>query len=435
MTCLAMPNGLSGYAKWYGQAGTPVVTAKGQHDPARRDYVLSLSQFTSPTAGEPGKLPLAMPLGLGLITPEGATVADVPAMVELASGQTSLTIRNVAQRPALSLNRGFSAPIVLHTDNTPTELLVLLAHDSDTFNRWEAGQALARQFMLRIMAEGSADVAAFATALGRVLADHSLDAAYRALMLDMPPEAEIAALIGANVDSEHVAAARRKLRTEVARHLLPILDEIIATTGEPGPYQPDAASTGRRALRYAALALLTLATPDRGLALAATELEQAGSMTAEMGALAASLAFEQGAELRARFIARHKDDPLLVDKWLALAAAAPLPGAAARVEALETNPLFSWTRPNKVYALLGGLAANFCGFHDASGEGYRVLADAIIRLDGINPQVAARMATSFRSWKLFEATRRSHARTQMERILRTEKLSQDVFEIITRTSA
>ncbi len=158
-------------------------------------------------------------------------------------------------------------------------------------------------------------------------------------------------------------------------------------------------------------------------------------MTAEMGALAAVLANVEAAPLLQRFLERHGEDPLLVDKWLMLSAQVPLPGAAARVEALTRHPQFTWTTPNRVYALIGGFSGNLAGFHAADGEGYRLVADAIIRLNTINPQVAARMATGFRSWRQFDAPRRAKAEQEMRRVLATDNLSRDVFEIITRTLA
>jgi aminopeptidase N len=429
---------LSAFLRWYEQAGTPIVEAEGRHDAAAQTYHLHLRQHTPATPGQSSKAPLPLPLAIGLVGPDGAAYTVPQSLLLFDRAEASFTFPNIPKAPALSLNRGFSAPIILRSNASEQDQLTLLAHDSDTFNRWEAGQSVARSLLLAMVdglsGAGSApDVTPFARALERVVRDTALDPAYRALMLDLPGEAEIAALIGRDVDAARVHEARTLVRRGVAEHLLPHLEPLLAATEETGPYVPDMAGTGRRSLRYAVLHLLAQADQTRGLALAAAEFDGARSMTAEMGALQASLPFEAGQALLDRFIARHADDPLLVDKWLLLSAAAPRAGAAERVQALETNPLFSWLRPNKVYALIGGLSGNFSGFHRPDGAGYRVVADAIIKVNSTNPQVAARLATGFRSWRQFNQACRAAAEAQMRRVLETPALSPDVFEIITRT--
>ncbi len=319
-----------------------------------------------------------------------------------------------------------------------TDHLFLMGHDSDSFNRWEAVQTLARDLFVTAadaLRHGSPlpDAKPFAHALGRTLADAKADMAFKALMLELPSEADIAARIGTDVDSDHVRNGRTAVRGNMARLLMPALEQGFAATVETGSYQPDIASTGRRSLRFAALSLIAAADEARGLALAEAELATPHSMTSEIGALVAVLATPGAGELLEQFLERHRDDPLLVDKWLMLSAQVPLPGAAARVEALTSHPLFTWTTPNRVYALIGGLSGNLAGFHADDGEGYRVVADAIIRLNHINPQVASRLATGFRSWQQFDEARRNHAEAAMRRVLVTPGLSRDVFEIITRT--
>jgi len=448
--CMADASGrdLTQFFRWYEQAGTPVVEVRTSHDAAKKTFDVEVTQAQAATPGQAEKLPLHLPLGLGLVGKDGR---DLPLhlegkgalntpLIELTEARQVFRFTGVAERPVLSINRGFSAPVVLRSDATEQERLFLMGHDSDGFNRWESAQGLARALFIAAygaLATGAAlpSVSAFAAALGKTLDDDSADPAFKSLMLEFPTEAEIAALIGKEVNADHVREARRRIRAAIATELLPRLETAFAATASTTAYTPDPASTGRRALRYAALSLIAAASPARGLALATAELAHPDNMTAEMGALSSVLADVEAAPLLQRFLERHGEDPLLVDKWLLLSAQAPLPGAPARVDALTRHPLFTWTTPNRVYALIGGFTANLAAFHAADGAGYRLVADAIIRLNGINPQVAARMATGFRSWRQFDAPRRSAAEQEMRRILATDSLSRDVFEIITRTLA
>ncbi len=446
--CMADASGrdLQQFFRWYEQAGTPVVEVATRYDEAAQAFDLTIEQTLPATPGQPEKLPLHLPLAIGLV---GADGHDLPLhlegvgalntpVLELTQKQQSFRFTGLKTRPILSLNRGFSAPVMMRSDASDDDRLFLMGHDSDPFNRWEAAQTLARNLFVATYAalignQSVPDTSPFALALGRTLADDELDDAFKALMMEFPPEAEIAAAIAADVDADLVREARRQVRSGIARQLLQQLRATFDSTAESGAYSPDPLSTGRRALRHASLAMIAAADPASGLALAEAELLSPHSMTSEMGALSAVLATAGAEPLMQAFLERHQHDPLLVDKWLMLSGQIPLPGAAARVEALTSHPLFTWTTPNRVYALIGGFTANLAGFHSADGEGYRVVADAIIRLNDINPQVAARMATGFRSWRQFDGTRRSAAESHMRRILATGSLSRDVLEIITRT--
>ncbi len=428
--------------------GQTVSYSMGPYKIAEMDMALDLTvkQTLPATPGQAEKLPLHLPLAIGLVGADGHDLPlhldgvgalDTPVL-ELTREQQSFRFTGLKTRPILSLNRGFSAPVMMRSDAGDDDRLFLMGHDSDPFNRWEAAQTLARNLFVATYAALSGnqsvpDTSPFALALGRTLADDGLDDAFKALMMEFPPEAEIAAVIAADVDADLVRDARRQVRSGIARQLLQQLRATFDSTAESGAYSPDPLSTGRRALRYASLAMIAAADPASGVALAKAELVLPHSMTAEMGAIAAVLATAGAEPLMQAFMERHQHDPLLVDKWLMLSGQIPLSGAAERVEALTSHPLFTWTTPNRVYALIGGFTSNLAGFHSADGEGYRVVADAIIRLNDINPQVAARMATGFRSWRQFDGTRRSAAESHMRRILATGSLSRDVLEIITRT--
>jgi aminopeptidase N len=445
--CMADASGhdFTRFFRWYEQAGTPHVVAQGRYDATGRTYELTLEQTTPATPGDADKQPLVIPLGLGLVGPDGV---DLPLdlegsghlntpMIVLTEARKTFRFRNVAARPALSLNREFSAPILLTTNSSPSDQLFLMGHDGDTFNRWEAGQTRGRELILAGYNGTSvhADVEAYGAALGQVLGDDALDDAFKALMLMLPTESDIAAAIGRDVDTDRVHQARDDVRRAIGRSLWASLLQHWTRTRDSGAYSPDSASTGRRALRYALLPPMLLADFRSASALAAAELETAQHMTAEIGVLSALVQVET--ELReaalAAFHQRHGKDHLLVDKWFMLQAQT---ADASRIEALFSHPDFTFRTPNRAYALIGTFtSANPTGFNAADGEGYRVVADAILTVDALNPQVAARLATGFRSWRMFDAVRRDRAQAQMQRILATRQLSRDCYEIVSKISA
>ncbi len=448
--CMADASGrdLGQFFHWYEQAGTPQLKAEGRYDPKRQTFDLTLEQKTLPTPNQVEKRPMHVPLGIGLVGPdggdlpldlEGVGVLNTP-IIELAETKKSFRFRNVAERPVLSLNRGFSAPVNLALNSSAADQLFLMGHDRDSFNRWEAGQTRGRELILATM-KGTVPpehMEGYAAALERLLSDPAIDDAFKALMLGLPPEADIAAAIGEDVDTDAVLAARDGVRAALGARLDGALNHIWASTTEPGAYAPDPAGTARRALRYAALQLILLGNRGKGVALALEELANPHSMTAEIGALSGLVQVEVPERETAleTFFAGHAADHLLIDKWFMLQAQAKDSNAAARVERLVHHPAFTYSTPNRVYALIGGFTSgNVAGFNAADGEGYRVVADSVIKLDSFNPQVAARMATGFRSCQSLDAPRRSAAQTQLQRILATPKLSRDTFEIVSRISS
>jgi aminopeptidase N len=442
---------LSQFFAWYEQAGTPHVVAQGTYDAARKTFRLDIEQTTSPTPGQDFKRPLHMPLRLGLIGPDGE---DMPLdldgvgvlnepVIELREKRQTFVFRNVTRRPVLSINRGFTAPVTLTVNHDEAANLFLMEKDSDPFNRWEAGQTVAKDLALKtvhaLVNNGSPpDASGYAQALSAVLKDTRVDAAFKALMLGLPTEAEIAAAIGRDVNTDTVLAARTHLRSVIGRALLPQLHMLWQETAEKAAYTPDPASTARRSLRHAALHLLAAADPAGAERLAREELDRPSNMTAEIGALGALVAIgeEAAAPELARFHERHGNDPLLVDKWLALHAQIAGDGAAARVEKLTRHPAFTFATPNRVYALFGSFTgANPSGFNAVHGKGYAVVADAVLKLDSSNPQVAARIATAFRNWRMLDAPRRAQAEAQLKRIFAREGLSRDTYEIVSRMLA
>jgi aminopeptidase N len=446
VACMADASGrdLTQFFKWYEQAGTPRVAVTTNYDAKAKTFDLTLSQMTFPTPGQPEKQAMHIPFNLGLVGPDGSDMAldlegvgalNTP-LLELTGEKQMFRFRNILKKPVLSLNRGFSAPVIVEADISPDDQLFLMGNDKDSFNRWEANQSLVKNLILDGVDGTQPDSAGFAAALEKTLTDKTLDSAFKALMLGLPTEADIASAIGRDVDTDRVFAAREHVRRQLGLALENTLLSVWFETAETGAYSPTPENTGRRSLRFAALGLLAAANPRKCIELAVRELANARDMTTEIGALTAMLgvdAPETRNELD-NFYARHAADHLLVDKWFGLNAQIPGAGAAARIEKLMAHPAFRLNTPNRVYALIGGFTTlNPAGFNAVDGEGYRIVAETILRLDAINPQVAARITTGFRSWGLMNEARRMAATAQLQRIVTAPNLSRDTFEIASRT--
>jgi aminopeptidase N len=451
--CMADASGrdMRQFFRWYEQSGTPQVVVSGKYDPEAQTYDLTLKQVTAATPGQPRKEPYVIPLRLGLVAPDGADMPldldDVGVLntpqIELTQRSQSYRFRNVASRPALSINRGFSAPVRISGGTTLKDRLFLMGHDSDPFNRWEAAQTAGTSLVVAAMkaVNGTGkmpSLAGFIEALRRILKSPDLDDAFRAALLVFPGEQEIASAIGQDIDPSIVHEARDRVRRAFAIALSAELNDVWNQTSSNGPYRPAPAETGRRSLRYAVLSLMAAGDPLRATALAQAVLAAPQSMTDELGALQALSHIEGPAREAAieEFYQRHRNDHLLVDKWFALQAQIPEAATAHRVRQLMRHPEFRITTPNRVRGLIGTFAmANPNGFNAPDGEGYRVLADTVLALDGKNPQVAARISTAFRSWRMLESNRRALVRIELERILSAPQLSRDVYEIVSKSLA
>ena len=322
-----------------------------------------------------------------------------------------------------SLLRGFSAPVVLNYPYTESELVHLLGHDDDAFSRWEAGQRLAAGIILE---QRGAPSQAFLDAIGRVLDDP--DPAFAAEALALPSETFLAEQLEV-VDPDALHEARNNLRRHLAKALQPELTAAYRALQSDAPYSPDPASAGKRALKNLCLAYLA----ELGLsALADEQFRRSDNMTDAMAALtclANADCAEREPALQA-FYDKWKNEPLVLDKWLMVQATSRLPGTLARVQQLLQHPAFDLKVPNKVYALIRGFSANHVRFHAAGGAGYEFLAERVIELDALNPQVAARMARGFDRWRKFDAGRQAHAQRQLARIRDGAGLSRDVAEIV-----
>ncbi|HEY1289602.1 MAG TPA: aminopeptidase N [Burkholderiales bacterium] len=400
---------LGQFKRWYDVAGTPVVKALGDFKDGT--FTLSLRQSMNP----PFHIPFAVKVG------------EDERMLSLTKPEETFTFKAKA-RPAPSLLRNFSAPVILEYPYTEAELIHLMAHDDDAFNRWEAGQRLAASTILE--AKG-APTAAFTAAARELLRDR--DPAFAAEALSLPAETFLAEQLEV-VDPDALHESRNRLRRELGRTLEKELLATYRNLRSEGSYSPDAQSIGRRALRNLCLSYLVEVGHS---ALAYEQFRAASNMTDAMAALTALANVDCPERLPAldSFYARWEREPLVVDKWLAVQATSRLPGTLARVHELLSHPAFDIKVPNKVYALIRAFASNHVRFHAADGSGYAFLADQVIRLDALNPQVAARMARAFDRWKKFDAGRQAGARAALERIRDTKSLSRDVGEIVTKALA
>jgi aminopeptidase N len=441
---------LTQFKLWYSQSGTPEVIAKGSYDPASRRYTLTLNQSTPATPGQPTKKPLHIPIRFGLVganggdlsfdTVSGAKVTD--DVIHLTGASAKVVFDGVSERPVPSLLRGFSAPVRLSIDLSTAELVFLLRADGDSFNRWQAAQTLAMRALTSATGavrngKATPDNSELIAALGAVATNDVLDPALRAQILTLPTETEVAREIGRDVDPDAVAAARDGLRAELGRRHRGDFQRLYGDLADRDSYRPDAEGQGRRALRNTLLALLVAA--DGSLASTALrQFETAANMTDRVAALAAlnHTASPARQAALATFRERYAGDPLVLDKWLALEATAPMEGTVARVKELMTDPTFSIDNPNRMRALIGSFAAaNQTQFNRRDGAGYELVADVVLELDRKNPQVAARLLVSFRSWRSLEAARRAAAEKSLRRIAETAPLSTDVNDIITRILA
>ncbi|WP_170585783.1 aminopeptidase N [Ruegeria arenilitoris] len=421
---------LTQFKRWYSQSGTPRV--KVEEDWADGTYTLTLSQTTPPTPGQPKKLPQVIPVAVGLLGPNGDEVRGTEVL-ELTEARQSFTFEGLAARPVASILRGFSAPVILEHDRPNAERAFLLAHDTDPFNRWEAGRTLAQDTLLRMITQDAAPDAEYLDGLLAVLRDADLDPAYRALLLGLPTQSELAASLheqGETPDPMAIWRAVETLRQATAQHMQDLLPRLHSEALVDGPYSPEAEQAGKRALGSAALALTTRLD---GGAMAAEVYAKADNMTLQLSALSCLLRAGKGQAELAAFYDQWHHDRLVLDKWFGLQASLAAPDEAPRIaRALSEHPDFNWKNPNRFRALMGGLAMNHAGFHHASGEAYALLADWLIRLDPVNPQTTARMCTAFQTWKRYDADRQDQIRAQLTRIAETPNLSRDTTEMVSR---
>ena len=443
---------LDAFKRWYAQAGTPRVKARGVYDAQSRSYRLTLSQSCPATPGQAEKQPFVIPVALGLVAPDGRNLVIHPEgelmpggteeVVVLDQPEQTFTFVHVPVEPVPSLLRGFSAPVVLEADYTDDQLFTLLAHDHDPFNRWEAAQQLALRRLVAAV-QGSGAITAderYVDALRAILRAPKLDAAFKELVLTLPSESIVAEQLEV-VDPQRIHAARESLKSQLAAVLHEEWAAIWEAHHDTGAYSPDPVSAGRRALANLALANLVLHATECGNPVwpgrALQRFKDATNMTDRFGALAALV--HAHAELAEpalqRFHGQFRDEPLVIDKWFALQAAAPERDGRvfARAKALMQHPDFTLRTPNRARSLLMSLCMlNPSAFHRSDAAGYGFWADRVIEIDPINPQLAARLARALDRWTQLAEPYRSAAREAIARVAARPELSDDVREIVTR---
>ena len=455
LQCFAVASGrdLTRFARWYHQSGTPEIKVATRHD-ADGTFAVAISQSCPATPGQAHKDPFVIPIAWGMVGAGGDPIDALSddlsdeertrGLIVLEGASRTLTFRGLRERPVLSLLRGFSAPVRLDTDVDEADLVRLAAYDSDSFNRWQASQTLAIRLLVRSTAAVRAGGAplfepAFAGALRLMLnAAAAEDRAFAAQGLALPGEADLAREIGRDVDPDAIHSAREALRTDLGLTLAEDLRAIYDDLADDDGYSPAAPAAGRRSLRNAALDLLTAGDRLAGVDLARAQFETATNMTDTMAALSVLARMPGTArdEALAAFYERFANDALVIDKWFALQAIQPDGDTLATVRALMNHSAFSIRNPNRVRSLIGSFAnANPTRFNASDGSGFDFVADIVVELDKFNAQVAARLLSSFRSWRSLESGRRERARAALERVAGTDKLSADVADIAGRSLA
>ena len=446
--CFADASGrdLTDFFGWYEQAGTPSVSIRTAYDPAAKALDLTLTQTTAPTPGQPNKRPLPMPIIVGLLdedgsvqtflAPDGAGPVD-NAVIVLSEARRVVRLEGVERPPVLSAMRGFSAPATLTTDTRPVDRYLLLANDPDLFNRWEAGQDLARALMLA-RAAGAADEVGeerYAEAVGRALEDQASEPAFKALLLALPSEADLA-MASVPADPAALHEARDILRARLAIHLGDALGRLHCGLQEAGEFSVDPQSAGRRALRNAVIDLLAADPHADNLERAHGHFQAAANMTDAMGGLSALMQIggEPFERALADFYQRWEHEPLVIDKWFAVQARRPTEDVLGRVLGLTAHPAFDAKNPNRLRALVQTFAsANPARFHDASGAGYRFLADQTLAVDGFNPTTAARLVEPLGGWRRYIPALAELMRAQLQRIADAPGVSKNVLEQVNRS--
>ncbi len=448
---------LDQFMLWYKQSGTPKVKACGTYNPDTNTYRLELEQILAPTPGQDSKEPQVIPVQLGLIGQAGeevdlhvagsssqysASTHEIATKTfELNSWSRTIEFTNIKSAVTPSLLRQFSSPVQLEYDFSESELLHLIANDSDAFNRWQASQNYANKLLMssvkRIRAgEEPADSSGFSAALAPVVASYSEDPEFAAQILTLPGENDIARLIASDVDTDAVHAARQALRQGVGRAHSKIFRKIYSALASPDDKAFDPARAGERSLRAIALAMLAAAEEPDAIGLATNQLKVSTTMTEKIAALSvlSTIDSPQREELFDIFYNEFSGDHLVIDKWFGLQASIPGSSSVERVKRLMSYKDFSINNPNRLRAVISSFAfGNPTGFNSADGAGYQLVAEVVRNVDARNPQIAARLLTAFRNWRSLEAGRQQHAKTALSSLAASNKLSADVADILRRS--
>ena len=425
------------FKNWYSQNGTPVVRANTQYDEVKKEFTLSLKQelpFNAPANSSF----YHMPITLGLVGKDGKDLKIEKNTYELKKENETIIFPNISEKPILSLNRNFSAPIKLITDHSFKDLLFLMAHDSDAFNRYEAAQVVAKNIIGKLVIdckEGNtlALDPAYLEAYEKIIDDQKIDEAYKALLMQLPDEGmlhqeqEVIYFLETHQAREFVKNA---LATKLQDKILKIYNGL----EEKGEYKLDAKSMGQRELKNICASLLGCVSAGKYHQLIFDRFTLATNMTEEIGALSNLVQSDSTFKIEAlsKFYTKWKQETLVMQKWLNVQASASYDSTYDLVLKLEQDAIYDKTVPNLVRALLGAFASNHLQFNHSSGRGYKLIADRILEIDKFNPQVASRFASQFKNYNRLPTGLHNLMKTELDRIYMTEGLSKNVFEIISK---
>ncbi|KAG6399336.1 hypothetical protein SASPL_140812 [Salvia splendens] len=450
----------SNFLLWYSQAGTPRLNVVSNYNAEAKTYSLKFSQEVPPTPGQPVKEPMFIPVALGLLGSDGKDMPlssvyhdgilesisnnDQPThttVLRVTKKEEVFVFNDMLERPVPSILRGYSAPVRMDSDLTDADLYFLLANDSDEFNRWEAGQVLARKLMLTLVSDYQQNKPLvlnqqFVNGIKSVLCDSSLDKEFIAKAITLPGEGEIMDMMEV-ADPDTVHAVRSFIRKQLASELK---NELLITVGNnrsSEKYEFDHQNLSRRALKNIALAYLGSLEDAEITELALHEYRTATNLTEQFAALVAldQIPGKVRDEVLADFYDKWQHEYLVINKWFALQAMSNVPRNVENVRKLLNHPAFDLRNPNKVYSLIGGFCGSLVNFHAKDGSGYKFLGELVVQLDKINPQVASRMVSAFSRWKRYDETRQNLAKAQLEMILSANGLSENVFEIASKSLA
>ena len=451
---------LSQFRRWYAQAGTPVLKVQQHYDPGAQTLILTLSQSCPPTPGQALKEPLHIPVTVGLLYKDGSVApcslqGGIASKLELGNENQSdevilqltqseqvFIFENLSTKPVVSMLRGFSAPVKLVLERSLEQLAFLLSHDSDTFNRWEAGQLLAGQVIAGLIADlqngkdmrvNPIMIAAFKQVLEHPWADLS----YFSLLLSLPSETYLAEQMQV-VDVDAIHAAREFVTLTLAEQLQPQFQNLYLNHHRDESGQFDADAIGRRRIKNTCLSYLSKLEQTDTQQWAQQQFSSANNMTDQMAALTVIVNNPHPAKLQclADFYHQWRTEALVIDKWFALQASSSMPDTFATVQALMNHPAFDLKNPNRVRSLIGAFSqANPLHFHAKNGQGYQFLADQILALNTLNPQVASRMVGALTSWRRYDEGRQALIKAQLERIMTTDDISKDVYEVASKSLA
>ncbi len=430
---------LTQFKRWYRQAGTPELTITDDYNAETNVYKLTVKQFTPATPGQKSKDNFHIPLSVGLLNEKGGDLLPQSAVLNVKETEQTFTFENIMEKPLPSLLRNFSAPVKVHYDYSDSELLFLMTHDSDAFNRWIAGQKFAEKMILRLVADQQAHKPlelspAFAEAILVVLNDKALNPAFIAEMLILPAESFlIQQMKVADVEAIHNArdfvklALAKQLRDELLQHY---------AANHAKEYHFDAQAAGKRRLKNVCLMYLGALGDERSRELCLQQYQQADNMTDKQSALGAlnNVECAEREQMLNQFFDEFQREPLVMDKWFAMQATSSLPSTLAKVKSLLEHPSFDIRNPNKARSLIGAFGAgNQIRFHDNTGEGYQFLTEQVLSIDQFNPMVAARLIEPLTRWQRFDSARQELMKEQLQRIVSAQKLSNDVYEIASKS--